>query len=65
VIPDSVSVDRLPSFITGPQPQIKRRPRAVSKAASVSAPPPPAARPTPDGLPAPVTPSDDFNTGNE
>jgi len=26
VIPDSVSVDRLPSFITGPQPQINGGP---------------------------------------
>ena len=65
VIPDSVSVDRLPSFITGPQPQIngapggfeggerfprrRRRPHA----------------PRPEGMAAPATPGDDFNPGNE
>jgi len=64
VIPDSVSRRSPPSFITGPQPQInaarrfeggerfprrRRRPR----------------RPTPRWPARAVTPSDDFNTGNE
>ena len=65
VISDNVSVDRLPSFITGPQPQIngapggfeggerfprrRRRPHA----------------PRPDGIAAPAAPGDDFNPGNE
>jgi hypothetical protein len=65
VIPDSVSVDRLPSFITGPQPQIngpagfegggERFPRRRRRPHG----------PRPDGMPAPVTPGDDFNPGNE
>jgi uncharacterized protein DUF4167 len=65
VIPDSVSVDRLPSFITGPQPQINGGPGGFEGGERF-----PRRRrrphgPRPDGLPAPVTPSDDFNTGNE
>jgi hypothetical protein len=67
VIADSVSVDRLPSFITGPQPQIsggpggfeggqgERFPRRRRRAHG----------PRPEGLAAPVTPGDDFNPGNE
>ena len=50
VIADSVSVDRLPSFITGPQPQINgggRRLRRQWRRALPAAPPPPAARPAP------------------
>jgi hypothetical protein len=63
VIPDSVSVDRLPSFITGPQPQIngpvgfeggERFPRRRRRPHG----------PRPDGI-APATPGDDFNPGNE
>jgi len=69
VIPDSVSVDRLPSFITGPQPQIgggqggfegtgggERFPRRRRR---------PHGGPRPEGMAAPVTPGDDFNPGNE
>jgi Domain of unknown function (DUF4167) len=66
VIPDNVSVDRLPSFITGPQPQIngpagfegnggERFPRRRRRPHG----------PRPDGMAAPVTPGDDFNPGNE
>ena len=66
VIPDSVSVDRLPSFITGPQPQINgpaafeggggdRFPRRRRRPHG----------PRPEGVAAPATPGDDFNPGNE
>ena len=70
VIPD-VGVDRLPSFITGPQPQInggqinnggfegnggeRFPPRRRRR---------PHGGPRPEGM-APVTPGDDFNPGNE
>ena len=65
VIADSVSVDRLPSFITGPQPQINAAPAAFEGGERF-----PRRRrrphsPRPDGLAAPVTPGDDFNPGNE
>jgi hypothetical protein len=68
VIPDNASVDRLPSFITGPQPQIggapvgfdggerERFPRRRRRPHS----------PRPDGIAAPAGPGgDDFNPGNE
>jgi hypothetical protein len=71
VIPDNVSVDRLPSFITGSQPQINggpvnsgpggyegngdRFPRRRRRPHG----------PRPEGMPAPAGPSDDFNPGNE
>ena len=68
VIPDNVSVDRLPSFITGPQPQInggfegggnergERFPRRRRRPHG----------PRPDNVPAPATSGgDDFNPGNE
>jgi hypothetical protein len=68
VIPDNVSVDRLPSFITGPQPQInggaggfegggggERFPRRRRRPHG----------PRPEGVAAPATPGDDFNPGNE
>jgi hypothetical protein len=66
VIPDNVSVDRLPSFITGPQPQINgsqerfegngdRFPRRRRRPHG----------PRPEGIAAPATPGDDFNPGNE
>ena len=68
VIPDSASVDRLPSFITGPQPQIgggspggfdggerERFPRRRRRPHG----------PRPDSMAAPATPGDDFNPGNE
>jgi hypothetical protein len=65
VIPDSVSVDRLPSFITGPQPQINGGPGGFEGGERF-----PRRRrrphgPRPDGLPTPATPGDDFNPGNE
>jgi Domain of unknown function (DUF4167) len=63
------SVDRLPSFITGPQPQINggqggfegnsggdRFPRRRRR---------PHGGPRPEGIAAPAGPSDDFNPGNE
>jgi hypothetical protein len=67
VIPDTAGVDRLPSFITGPQPQIaggpggfeggerERFPRRRRRPHG----------PRPDSLAAPAAPSDDFNPGNE
>src|SRR5665213_3307183 len=66
VIADSVSVDRLPSFITGPQPQIS--PGGFEANGGERFPPRRRRRPhgpRPDGMPAPVTPGDDFNPGNE
>jgi Domain of unknown function (DUF4167) len=67
VITDSVSVDRLPSFITGPQPQIS--PGSFDANGGERFPPRrrrrPHSGPRPDGMPAPVTPGDDFNPGNE
>jgi hypothetical protein len=69
VVADNGGVDRLPSFITGPQPQINgggtapyegggdRYPRRRRRPHG----------PRPEGLaqPAPATPGDDFNPGNE
>src|ERR1700732_1774610 len=71
VITDNGSVDRLPSFITGPQPQINggqggfegngngdRFPRRRRR--------PHGGGPRPEGMAAaPATPGDDFNPGNE
>src|SRR6202035_5750982 len=67
VIPDSVSVDRLPSFITGPQPQINGGPGGFEANGGERF---PRRRrrphgPPPEGMPAAVTPGDDFNPGNE
>jgi hypothetical protein len=67
VIPVSDGVDRLPSFITGPQPQVNG---AVGFEPSGGERFPPRRRrrphgPRPEGLAAPVTPGDDFNPGNE
>jgi hypothetical protein len=69
VITDNGSVDRLPSFITGPQPQINggqggfegngngdRFPRRRRR---------PHGGPRPEGVAAPAPSSDDFNPGNE
>src|SRR6202049_2842171 len=66
VIPDSVSVDRLPSFITGPQPQINSGPGGFEGGGERF----PRRRrrphgPRPEGMTAPTTPGDDFNPGNE
>jgi hypothetical protein len=62
----SGDVDRLPSFITGPQPQINGA--AAFEAAGAERFPPRRRRrphgPRPEGAAAPV-PSDDFNPGNE
>jgi hypothetical protein len=66
VIADNGSVDRLPSFITGPQPQInggqggfegsgERFPRRRRRPHG----------PRPEGTAAPGPSSDDFNPGNE
>ncbi|WP_291862766.1 DUF4167 domain-containing protein [Bradyrhizobium sp.] len=65
VIADSVSVDRLPSFITGPQPQISNAPAAFEGGERF-----PRRRrrphgPRPEGAAAPAAPSEDFNPGNE
>jgi hypothetical protein len=65
VIADSVSVDRLPSFITGPQPQINNAPPAFEGGERF-----PRRRrrphgPRPEGAAAPAAPSEDFNPGNE
>ncbi len=69
VVADNGGVDRLPSFITGPQPQInggqggfeggggggERFPRRRRRPHG----------PRPEGVPAPTQSSDDFNPGNE
>jgi hypothetical protein len=68
VIPDNVSVDRLPSFITGPQPQISGGPGGFEDNGGERFPPRRRRRPhgpRPEGMAAPVTPGDDFNPGNE
>src|ERR1700733_5443121 len=69
VIPDNVSVDRLPSFITGPQPQINGGPAGFEGNGGERFPPRrrrrPPHGPRPEGVPAPATPGDDFNPGNE
>jgi hypothetical protein len=68
MIPDNVSVDRLPSFITGPQPQIAGGPGGFEAGQGERF---PRRRrrphgPRPDGMAAaPATPGDDFNPGNE
>jgi hypothetical protein len=66
VIADPVSVDRLPSFITGPQPQISGGPGGFEAGQGERF---PRRRrrphgPRPEGM-APATPGDDFNPGNE
>ena len=68
VIADNVSVDRLPSFITGPQPQINGGPAGFEGNGGERFPPRRRRRPhgpRPEGMAAPVTPGDDFNPGNE
>ena len=68
VIPDNASVDRLPSFITGPQPQISGGPGGFEGGERERF---PRRRrrphgPRPDGMAAPAAaPTDDFNPGNE
>jgi hypothetical protein len=67
VIADAGGVDRLPSFITGPQPQVNGTPGFEGNAGGERF---PRRRrrphgPRPEGLAAPAAPSDDFNPGNE
>jgi hypothetical protein len=67
VTPDNANVDRLPSFITGPQPQINAGPGGFEGNGGERF---PRRRrrphgPRPEGMAAPVTPGDDFNPGNE
>ena len=64
---DGGSVDRLPSFITGPQPQINGSPGFEGNGGERFQ---PRRRrrphgPRPEGMAAPATPGDDFNPGNE
>ena len=67
VIADTGGVDRLPSFITGPQPQVNGGPGFEGNAGGERF---PRRRrrphgPRPEGMAAPAAPSDDFNPGNE
>jgi hypothetical protein len=67
VIPVSDGVDRLPSFITGPQPQVNGT-AGFEQSGGERFPPRRRRRPhgpRPEGMAAPITPSDDFNPGNE
>jgi hypothetical protein len=69
-IPDNVGVDRLPSFITGPQPQIGGGPGGFEGSGGERERFPRRRRrphgPRPDSMAAPVAPGgDDFNPGNE
>jgi hypothetical protein len=70
VIADNGSVDRLPSFITGPQPQISGGPGGFEGSGGGERFPRrrrrPHGGPRPEGMAtAPAAPSDDFNPGNE
>jgi len=69
VIPDNAGVDRLPSFITGPQPQINGGPAGFEGNGGGERFSPRRRRrphgPRPEGVAAPAAPSDDFNPGNE
>jgi hypothetical protein len=67
VIADTGGVDRLPSFITGPQPQVSGAPGFEGNAGGERF---PRRRrrphgPRPEGMAAPAAPSEDFNSGNE
>jgi hypothetical protein len=67
-IADNGSVDRLPSFITGPQPQINGGPAGGFEGNGGERFPRRRRRPhgpRPDNIAAPATPGDDFNPGNE
>jgi hypothetical protein len=68
-VADGDSVDRLPSFITGPQPQINGGAFEPNGHPSGERFQPRRRRrphgPRPDGIAAPATPGDDFNPGNE
>ena len=68
VVADSGGVDRLPSFITGPQPQINGGPAGFEGGERPERYPRRRRRPhgpRPEGVPAPAVPSEDFNPGNE
>jgi hypothetical protein len=69
VIADTGGVDRLPSFITGPQPQINGGPAGFEAGAGGERYPRRRRRPhgpRPDNMAAaPATPGEDFNPGNE
>jgi hypothetical protein len=71
VISDNGSVDRLPSFITGPQPQINGGPGGFEGNGGGERFPrrrrrPHGGGPRPEGMAAaPATPGDDFNPGTE
>jgi hypothetical protein len=67
VIADTGGVDRLPSFITGPQPQVNGAPGFEGSGGGERF---PRRRrrphgPRPEGAAAPAAPSEDFNSGNE
>jgi hypothetical protein len=68
VISDNASVDRLPSFITGPQPQINSGQGGFEGNGGERFPSRRRRRPhgpRPEGMAPPAAPGDDFNSGNE
>jgi hypothetical protein len=70
VIADTGGVDRLPSFITGPQPQVNGTPGGLEGGGGGGSERFPRRRrrphgPRPDNVAAPAGPSEDFNPGNE
>jgi hypothetical protein len=68
-IADNGGVDRLPSFITGPQPQVNGAPGGYEEGGRGGERFPRRRRrphsPRPEGMAAPAAPSEDFNPGNE
>jgi len=67
-MPAGDNVDRLPSFITGPQPQVNGAGFEAGAGGGERFPPRRRRRPhgpRPEGMAAPATPGDDFNPGNE
>jgi hypothetical protein len=67
-IADTGGVDRLPSFITGPQPQVNGAPGGFEEGRGGERFPRRRRRPhgpRPEGMAAPAAPSEDFNPGNE
>jgi hypothetical protein len=69
VIADNGGVDRLPSFITGPQPQVNGAPGGYEEGGRGGERFPRRRRrphsPRPEGMAAPAAPSEDLNPGNE
>ena len=68
VIADTGGVDRLPSFITGPQPQVNGAPGGFEGNGGGERFPRRRRRPhgpRPEGMAAPAGPGEDFNPGNE